>query len=97
MRLFGCATGEDGGIKMGPLELRSTDARFSNAWIRAATPSPTDFLGGSIGRDPLAVGGDVDDEDKLRSASGFQGRRVCSLSGLGDSVMGISNDCDRTG
>src|SRR5258706_705660 len=97
VRFFGCVPGEDGGIRMGLLELRSTDARCSNACIRAATPVLTELFGGGIGG---GIGGctvrepDVD-EDGLRSASGFQGGRVCSLSCSGDSILGILNECDR--
>lgn len=81
---------------MGLLELRSTDARFSNACIRAATPVLTELFGGGIGG---CIGGctarePVVDEDGLRSASGFQGGRVCSLSCSGDSILGILNECD---
>lgn len=91
VRFFGGVTGGEAGIKMGLLELRSTDARFSNACIRAATPVLTVLFGGGCGgRGPLV------DEDGLRSASGFQGGRVWSLSCSGDSITGISNERDRT-
>lgn len=96
VRFFDGVTGEEGGIKMGLLELRSTDARFSNACIRAATPVLPVLFGGGIGG-VGGIGGCAirglladEDEDALRSASGLQGGRVCSLSCSGDSIMGIS-------
>lgn len=95
VRFFDGVTGEDGGIEMGLVELRSTDARFSNACIRAATPVLTVRFGGGIGGGCI-VRESLVDEDALRSASGFQGGRVCSLLCSGDSIVGISNECDRT-